>query len=152
MRMRVRFFIALCCMLLAGPAFAGADDEVRALYQRFAAAQNARDAKAIAAQLLQSQTFLWVSDGKSIWGTEATIERMTSFQAAEVWRVEPRLGEAKVIPVGADAAYLHMPLDLVIGSKEKPDRLAFLVSILCVKAGTDWKIAALFTTTAKPEK
>ena len=125
---------------------------MRALYQRFAAAQNARDAKAIAAQLLQPPAFLWVSDGKSIWGSEATIGRMPSFQSAEIWRVEPKLAEAKIIETNAGTAYLHMPLDLVIGSKNSPDRLAFLVSILCVKAGTDWKIAAIFTTTAKPEK
>ena len=130
--MRSGLLIALCCMLFSAAAFADTDSEVRALYQRFAAAQNARDAKAISAQLLHSPSFLWVSDGKSIWGSEATIGRMPSFQSAEIWRVEPKLAEAKVIETSAGTAYLHMPLDLVIGSKNNPDRLAFLVSILCV--------------------
>ena len=42
--------------------------EVRALYQRFAAAQNARDLEQVRPLLLDSPTFLWVSDGQSFWG------------------------------------------------------------------------------------
>ncbi len=72
------------------------------------------------------------------------------FQASEVWRVEPNLEQADVVEVNAETAFLHMPLELVIGAAAKPDRLAFLVSILCVKDHADWKIAALFTTARKP--
>jgi hypothetical protein len=37
----------------------------------------------------------------------------------------------------------------VIGSAKAPDRLRFLVSMLCVRTPDGWRIAALFTTTAK---
>jgi hypothetical protein len=43
-----------------------------------------------------------------------------------------------------------MPLRLVIGSAETPDRLDFLVTILFRSEGSDWRIAALLTATAKP--
>ena len=133
----------------AGSARADWSDEVRATYLAFVAAQNARDLKAVRALLLDSPRFLWVSDGHSVWGRDATIARMASFQEAEVWRVEPSLSEAIPVRVGDGAAFLHLPLRLVIGSSPKPDNLKFLVSVLCARTPDGWRIAALFTTTDK---
>src|SRR3712207_5191495 len=56
----------------AGPARADWLDEVRATYLAFAAAQNARDLKTVRSLLLDSPRFLWVSDGRSVWGPDAT--------------------------------------------------------------------------------
>jgi ketosteroid isomerase-like protein len=131
------------------PAAAGTAEEVRAAYQRFVTAQNARDLAAVREVLADTPQFLWVSDGQSIWGREATLSRMASFQEAEIWRVEPGLQQSVTVPVSDDAGFLHLPLDLVIGAAGGPDRLKFLVSVLCVKTGQGWRIAALFTTTAK---
>jgi ketosteroid isomerase-like protein len=153
MQSLTRLILALVMGLAFTPlARAAAADEVLALYNRFASAQNARNLDAVGAQFIDSPDFLWVSDGKSFWGRKATLERMSQFQRAEVWRVEPALDQAKVVEVTDTSAFLHMPLDLVIGDAAKPDRITFLVSILCVKSGSDWKIAALFTTTAKPDE
>ena len=74
---------------------------------------------------------------------------MALFQRAPVWRVEPWLDRATAVEVNPTTAYLHLPLTLVIGSREKPDRLDFLVSVLCVETPEGWRIAALFTTTYK---
>jgi ketosteroid isomerase-like protein len=136
-------------MTFAVPAKADWSDEVRATYLAFAAAQNARDLQKVRALLLDSPRFLWVSDGRSVWGPDATIARMESFQKAEVWRVEPSLAEAVPVRVGEDTAYLHLPLRLGIGSGAKPDDLGFLVSVLCARTPAGWRIAALFTTTDK---
>src|SRR5258708_25066671 len=81
-------------VLLGGlllPLAAAADpaSEALALYRRFVAAQNAGDLAAVEAALLDSPKFLWVSDGMSIWGRKATLERMALFQQAELWHVEP---------------------------------------------------------------
>ena len=139
-------------LLTSAPTvWAGPAEEAQTLYARFAAAQNARDLERVKATLSASPRFLWVSDGKSFWGRETMIARMSSFQEAEVWRVEPGLDKAVAVEVGADAAFLHLPLVLVIGSKERPDRLRFLVSVLCSRTFEGWRIAALFTTTEKPE-
>ncbi len=135
---------------LAAPAAAEPTEEVRALYERFAAAQNARDLDRVRG-LLDAERFLWVSDGQSFWGRETMLARMASFQEAELWRVEPRLDAAVPVEVAPDAAYLHLPLTLVIGTRENPDRLAFLVSLLARRTPEGWRIAALFTTTAKRE-
>ena len=145
--------LALLLALFAATAVQAApssvEREVRAAYLRFAEAQNARDMDRIGANFIDGPDFLWVSDGKSFWGRDAVLARMSSFQRAEIWRVEPDLDAARVVETGPDAAILHMPLTLVVGTAEKPARLRFLVSILFARRGDDWRIAALLTTNEK---
>src|SRR4051812_1834473 len=57
--------------------------------------------------------------------------------------------KAVAVEVDANAGYLHLPLQLVIGASENPDRLHFLVSVLGVRTTQGWRIAALFTTSEK---
>lgn len=147
--------LAICAALATQPCAAlatgaAANDEVMSLYGRFAAAQNARDLAAVRTLLLDSPDFLWVSDGKSVWGRDALVERMSRFQTLEVWRVEPLLDRARVVEVSRGVAYLHMPLDLHLGSRAEPSVTRFLVSILCRETGAGWRIAALFTTLDNP--
>jgi len=145
-------FILISLFVVTSDGIAGdTSKEIRELYTRFYTAQNARNLEGVRTQLIDSPDFLWVSDGKSIWGTITVLERMRGFQEAEIWRVEPNLGGASVIAVTETTAYLHLRLDLVIGSASAPDRIGFLVSALCVKTTHGWKISALFTTTAKPD-
>ena len=123
--------------------------EVRALYERFAAAQNARDLERVRPLLLDAPIFLWVSDGQSFWGPDAVLARMASFQGAEVWRVEPDLGRCGGRP-GERSRRLSPPaIDSGDRAAAKPDRLRFLVSMLGVETEDGWRIAALFTTTEK---
>jgi hypothetical protein len=144
--------LALCFLSLAGgPAFAGTAEELRALYERFLAAQNAHDVARVRPLLLEVPHFLWVSDGKSVWGREAMLARMASFQEAELWRVTPDRERAVAVEVAPGAGYLHLPLELAIGAKDKPDRLRFLVSMVGIETPAGWRIAALFTTTEKVE-
>lgn len=152
MRMFTASLVALIWLAVGATASVATDtsEEVRALYRRFVTAQNARDLDGVGAQLIDSADFLWVSDGQSFWGRKATLDRMNGFQQADIWRVEPDLQRARVVEVASASAYLHLSLDLVIGAAAKPDRITFLVSALCVRTTQGWKIAALFTTTAKP--
>jgi hypothetical protein len=153
MRMAVYTALALLGGALATPvAVAGPAEEVRAVYGRFLAAQNARDLAQVRAVLLDSPEFLWVSDGRSVWGPDALVERMGLFQRAEVWRVEPKLDRAVAVAIDERAAYLHLPLVLTIGPAAGPDRLPFLVSVLGVETEEGWRIAALFTTDDKARR
>jgi hypothetical protein len=142
--------LAVCVMSTA--AKASPADEVRAVYQEFAAAQNARDLAKVSLLLLDSPTFLWVSDGKSVWGREATLKRMALFQDARIWHVEPDLGKAVGVTVSDSAAFLHLPLALDLAfTPAPPERLRFLVSVLGVRTSEGWRIAALFTATENPQ-
>ena len=134
------------------PAYA---DEIRAIYLSFADAQNERDVERVGAHYIEGPEFLWVSDGKSFGGGETMLARMSQFQNAEVWRVEPEMTASQVVALGAGTAMMHLPLTLVIGKEVNPNRLRFLVSILFIKPDTtdsksNWRIAALLTTREKP--
>ena len=146
--MRLTAFIALLglasCWL--SPALAGDHDDILAAYQRFLGAQNARDLERAKAELIETPDALWVSDGKSIWTREAIVARMSQFQKLEVWHAEPLLDKARIVDVATDVAYLHMPLDLKLGTAAEPSLTRFLVSILFRRTPAGWKIAALFTT------
>jgi hypothetical protein len=103
----------------------------------------------VRALLLDGPDFLWVSDGRSFWGADRMIERMAGFQEAEVWQVVPALERARVVELDARTAYLHLPLELVIGKRQAPSRLKWLVSMLGSRTEQGWRIAALFTTADK---
>ena len=131
-------------------AVADTASDVKNLYDRFLAAQNARDLDAVRAVLLATPEFQWVSDGKSFWGADELVARMSQFQKAEVWQVTPDYSRSRVVEVAADAAYLYQPLTLRIGPAAKPSEIPFLVNVLSVRTAEGWRIAALFTTTEKP--
>ncbi len=138
------FGVALLC---AGAAHADPADEARALYDRFVAAENASDFAALGTVLLDSPKFLWVTNGLAIWGRDTAIKRMAEYHKAEVWHIEPDYSQAAVVEVNAETSFLHVPLELTIGSKaDGPDHFRFLISALCVATPQGWRIAALFTT------
>ena len=139
-------------MLVAPAANAAPADDVRAAYEHFAAAQNARDIATVRSLLLNSSQFLWISNGQSFWGRETMIERMSTYQRAEVWRVHPDIAHAVIVEVSTSTAYVHLPLSLQIGSAAKGvAETSFLVSALFVHTDAGWKISALFTTIRNTE-
>ena len=144
------WFVALTMPVLATEQFR--DDEIIAAYMSFKDAQNERDLEKVGAHFIDGPDFLWVSDGRSYWGREATLKRMGAFQGAAVWRVEPNMDSARVVELSPETAMLNMGLVLVIGSADKPSRLPFLVSILFRRVDTDWRIAALLTTNDKTQR
>ena len=141
-------FLATIVVATSVASFAGADqrEDVLDLYQKFAAAQNARDLKGVRRLLSDHPDFLWVSDGRPVWGADAMIERMSTFQKSEIWRVDPAIDRSRAVSLSSDVAILHVPLVLEIGSHEKTDRLAFLVGLVAKRTAQGWRINALFTT------
>lgn len=124
--------------------------EVKALYESFVSAQNARDLMRVREALWDSPSFVWISDGKPFWGREALIERMSAFQKAEVWSVSPDRARARVVEVSPLSAVLYQPLRLTLGPKREPKTIAFLVNVLCIRTAEGWRVAALYTTEENP--
>ena len=143
---RLLLILAVC---LCGPARADPRDEMLKLYERFVTAQNAHDLKAVRNLLSNSPDFLWVSDGRPVWGADATVARMSGFQKSAVWRVVPTLDKARAVVLSADVGFLHLPLVLTIGSADAPDHLPFLVEMVARRGADGWKIEALLTTNDK---
>ena len=133
----------------ASPAMADQQQEVRDLYAAFVTAQNRHDIDAVRPLLSDRPDFLWISDGRPVWGREAMLARMADFQKAEVWRVEPEYAASQVILLDEDTAVFHLPLLLVLGTKADPARLKWLVEVICQKEVTGWRIAGLYTSQDK---
>lgn len=139
--------VALACH----PALAAPEEEVRAQFDRFIAAQNAHDIKAVGDLLLDSPNFLWITRGTPIWGREAALKRFeTLYQGT--WMLEPRKEELKVIMIRDDAAQLFVPILFTIGpagQSAQPTR--FLMNQLIVKTPGGWKTANILPIPAPPQ-
>ncbi len=80
-------FLALLLLVLsvAPAAWAGPEDEIRTLFDRFVAAQNAHDLSAVRGLLWDSARFLRVTRGTPIWGREAALKRFEALYQG-TWR------------------------------------------------------------------
>lgn len=135
-------FLALAvAVLVAHPVLASPEDDVRAQFDRFVAAQNAHDIKAVADLLLDSPNFLWITRGTAIWGREAALKRFETLYQG-VWMLDPRKDELKVVMLHDDLAELHVPIMFTIGPAGQPAQPArFLMNQLIIRTPSGWKTA-----------
>ena len=75
MRIGSRAALAAVLIICAGSVQAGPEDEVKAQFSKFIAAQNAHDLKTVGDMLLDSPQFLWITRCAPIWGREAALKR-----------------------------------------------------------------------------
>jgi hypothetical protein len=146
----VALVLALC-LITPLRSESSVDVEVRALYERLLAAQNARDVDAMRAVLWNSPDFLWISDGKAFWGPEAMIARIGAFQRSEVWEVTADRARARVVATGPGSAVLFQPLRLTLGPRADPRAIDFLVNMMAIRTPEGWRVGALYTTEENPQ-
>ena len=131
----------LALVLVSWPLAAAPEDEVRAVFDRFVAAQNAHDVKSVQALLLNSPDFLWITRGTPVWGVDAAMKRFTTLYQG-TWHLEPEAASLKVIMIGGGAAQLYVPIVFTIGPSGQPGQpTRFLMNQLLVKTTGGWKIS-----------
>jgi len=135
--------LAAILMLPTGHAFAGVDDDVKATFDRFVAAQNAHDVSAVRDVLLDSPNFLWVTRGVPIWGRDAALKRFeTLYQGT--WKLSPDTANLKVVLVTDTTAQLFVPITFNIGPPGQPAPDApVLMNQTLVKTAAGWRIASI---------
>src|SRR5215217_9318449 len=74
----LRVAASFILVFLAGVAQAGTEDEVKALFAKFVAAQNAHDLKAVSETLQDSPQFLWITRGTPVWGRDEALKRFAA--------------------------------------------------------------------------
>src|SRR5215211_6898725 len=124
--------VALSCVMLSitGIAQAGTEDEVKALFTKFVAAQNAHDLKAVGETLHDSPEFLWITRGAPIWGREAALERFEALYQG-TWSLDPKTDELKVFEVQPGVAQLYVPITFMIAPSGQTAQ--FLMNQILVK-------------------
>ena len=130
-------------MICAGSVQAGPEDEVKAQFSKFIAAQNAHDLKAVGDMLLDSPQFLWITRGAPIWGREAALKRFEALYQG-TWSLDPKTDELKVFEVQPGVAQLYVPITFMIapaGQTAQPMR--FLMNQVLVKTPGGWKVSSV---------
>jgi ketosteroid isomerase-like protein len=142
--------ITLVCLMTRG-AVAAPEDEVRAAFDRFVAAQNAHDIKEAESLLLASADFLWITRGAPVWGSEAAIKRFATLYEG-TWQLDPETAGLKITMVGDGVAQLYVPIMFTIGaSGQPPQRTRFLMNQVLVKTAAGWKVSRLLPIMAAPQ-
>ena len=134
MRWAPRTFVLCMLVALGAPARAAGEDEVRAAFTRFVAAQNADDLKAVGELLQDSPQFLWITRGMPIWGRDAALKRFEALYQG-TWSLDPKTDELRVTELQPGVAQLYVPITFMIapaGQTAQPTR--FLMNMVLVKA------------------
>ena len=124
-------------------AYAGAEDDIKTVFDAFLTAQNAHDAKAVSNTLHDSPDFLWITRGTAIWGREAALNRFEALYQG-TWKLEPEAGALKVMMLGPDTAQLFVPIVFTIGAPgqtAQPTR--FLMNQVLVKTAQGWRVSSI---------
>ena len=142
--------LAASLTMSTGQALAGVDDDVKATFDRFVAAQNAHDVSAVRDLLLDSPNFLWVTRGAPIWGREAALKRFeTLYQGT--WKLSPDTSNLKVVLLNDTTAQLFVPIMFNIGPAGQPAPDApFLMNQTLVKTAAGWRIANILPIPLPP--
>jgi ketosteroid isomerase-like protein len=147
--LRMAAYIALLFIPLVTNAASGApDDEVRATFERFVAAQNAHDVKAVESLLLNSPDFLWITRGTPVWGSDPALKRFTALYEG-TWRLDPETSSLKTTMLGNGAAQLYVPIMFTIGAAGQPAQpTRFLMNLILVKTPGGWKVSSILPISA----
>jgi uncharacterized protein (TIGR02246 family) len=135
--------VSLLLLSLAGGARAGSEDEVRSLFAKFVAAQNAHDLKAVGELLQDSPQFLWITRGTAIWGRDAALKRFEALYQG-TWSLDPKMDELKVSELQPGVVQLYVPMTFMIspaGQTAQPTH--FLMNQVVVKTADGWKVSSI---------
>jgi ketosteroid isomerase-like protein len=141
--MRGMVIVVSLLLTLAGSARAGSEDEVRALFAKFVAAQNAHDIKAVSELLQDSPNFLWITRGVLIWGRDAALKRFEALYQG-TWSLDPKSDELRMIQLQANVVQLYVPVTFMIGpagQTAQPTR--FLLNQVVVRTADGWKVSSI---------
>src|SRR3954449_11186179 len=119
MHWALRIAISLVLLAVAGVAKAGSEDEVKALFAKFVAAQNAHDLKAVGELLQDSPQFLWITRGAPVWGRDAALKRFESLYQG-TWSLEAKTDELKVTELQPGVSQLYAPITFMIAPAGQP--------------------------------
>ena len=109
---RFLIFAALALAMTTSLARASTmEDEVRAVFDKYIATQNAHDLKGIRNLLSDTPDLLWISRGKPIWGREAALKNLEE-RYKGTWKIDVDKKELRVISVSRRVAQVYAPTQL----------------------------------------
>ena len=143
--------VLLATAIAAVPALAASpEEEIRATFDRFVAAQKAHDLKAVEALLLDSPQFLWITRGTAVWGRAEAIKRFETLYAG-TWHLEPETAEFRVVFAQPEVAEVFVPIVFSMGPPGQPaQETRFLMNQVLLKTDSGWKVASILPIPVPP--
>jgi ketosteroid isomerase-like protein len=118
-------------------------DEIRAVFVRFVAAQNAHDADTVGSMIWDSPDFLWVSRGNPVRGSQEAIAIFRSYYKG-TWHLEPDMTRFNVTLITDGVAQVLVPVVFTRGLPGQPPQSAeYLISQTLVHDREGWHITTI---------
>jgi uncharacterized protein (TIGR02246 family) len=127
------------------------EDEVRAVFDKYIATQNAHDLKGMRSLLSDSPDLLWISRGKPIWGREAALKTLEE-RYKGTWKIDVDRKELRVISVSRRVAQVYAPTLLSAGDPgSEPARNRLYINLVMVKKPEGWQIVSILPILVPPQ-
>jgi ketosteroid isomerase-like protein len=141
---RVTLLLVLLATSLLEPACASTpQDNARALFERFVAAQNAHDVGAVNSMIWNSSDFLWVSRGQEIRGADEAMKVYRSYYEG-TWHLEPDMTRFSATVITDDVVQVLVPVVFSRGALDStPQQATFLISQTLVRQADGWHVATI---------
>jgi uncharacterized protein (TIGR02246 family) len=146
-----RFLILVAAATFATAAHASMEEEVRAVFDKYIATQNAHDLKGMRGLLSESPDLLWISRGKPIWGREAALKSLEE-RYKGTWKIDVDKKELRVISVSRRVAQVYAPTQLTVGDPgAEPARNRLYINLVMVKKPDGWQIVSILPILVPPQ-
>ncbi len=150
MKSHLRPLVLLASLTTISAWAAPPEDDARATFDRFVAAQNAHDLKAVEALLLDSPQFLWITRGTPVWGRAEALKRFEALYAG-TWHLEPESAAFRFVFAQPQVAELFVPIVFSIGPAGQPAQdTRFLMHQVLDNSDAGWKIASILPIPVPP--
>jgi ketosteroid isomerase-like protein len=130
---------------LPGAALPGesAEVEIRQTFEKFVAAQNAHDARAVRDLLWDGPGFLWITRGNVIWGRDEAIKRFETNYGG-TWKLDADISLLRVTLLDAATAQILIPLVVTSGpAGQAPQSVSIHMNQTLVRSPSGWKVASI---------
>jgi uncharacterized protein (TIGR02246 family) len=127
------------------------EEEVRAVFDKWIAIQNAHDLKGIRNLLSDSPDMLWISRGKPIWGRDAALKTLEE-RYKGTWKIDVDKKDLRVISVSRRVAQVYAPTQLTAGEPgADPSRNRLYINLVMVKKPEGWQIVSILPILVAPQ-
>lgn len=147
-----RTLAALAVLALAAAAQAATmEDEVKAVFDKYVAAQNAHDLKATRNLLNDAPDLLWISRGTPIWGRDAVLKNLEERYKGTL-RIDVDRKELRVVSVSRRVAQVFAQTQLTVGDAgAEPSRVRVYINMVMVKKPEGWRITSILPILVPPQ-
>ena len=127
------------------------EDEVRAVFDKYIAAQNAHDLKMVRTLLIESPDLLWISRGRPLWGRDAALKSLEE-RYRGTWHMDVDRKEFRVVSVSRRVAQVYAQTQLTVGDPGvEPARNLVYINLVMVKKPEGWRIASILPVMVPPQ-